>query len=358
MTRTSTIFIIFILFLSIQVNAADYNVAYTTCPAISDTASRLSCFDSYAPQITSGYEPLFGFGIDGLTSHEPNKLLGRTDSQDDSEFYMDATLSVKNPVLTPVVDQLAKMFDIDQESNIPRLYLAFTTRFSQYIGSRPSAPVVARRYNPELFMRVWRDGVHDRTNPSYWDFGYGHESNGQRISNSLAFQQALDNASVDGLPAISAREGISRGWDYLSVDWHKQWNTPLLFNLDGLTETHVEYRHYLGDGIFQGKPEEYNDWEGDGLENRPRSNYNGLILSLQYNLRNTECNDLLCFDKVEVIQQTGYARPFQNNSTQIELTTNFAGLPFYLWARSGYNSDLVNYFKYTNSWGVGFEFYR
>lgn len=181
MLRTPYLFIFSLLLLPLQGNAADYDEAFSTCPAISDTASRLACFDGYAPQANQGYEPLFGFGIDSLTSHEPNKLLGRTDSQDDSEFYMDATLSVKHPVLTPVVEQLAKIFDIDQETNIPRLYLAFTTRFSQYIGSRPSAPVVARRYNPELFMHVWRDGVHDRTNPSYWDFGYGHESNGQRI---------------------------------------------------------------------------------------------------------------------------------------------------------------------------------
>lgn len=342
--------------------------AYQTCPQEPDDAARLACFDRYslepAAQDTgiSTLEPpslaRFGSGVDGLSNHEPNKLLGRMDENDISRLYMDATLSVKHPVLNPVVDIVSSLFDIDRTRNQPRLYLAFTTRFSQYIGSRNSAPVVARRYNPELFLRVWRDGGSDRLDPSYWDFGYGHESNGQQINSEELYRQVESFYIDSGESTQFARDSISRGWDYVSVDWNKQWNNGFLPNLAGQTETAIEYRHYLDDGLFQGKPEEYNLWEGDGLSEKSRDYYDGLRLSLKYDFIAGSCPDFFCFEKVEVTHRTGYAKPFSYNTTSLELTANVAGLPINLWGRAGYNSDLVDYYDYTNSWGIGFEFFR
>jgi len=352
--------------------------AYERCPAIGDDMARLACYDSFAERgpaadarteaagdnlerlILSEIrgEPLFGFGVDGLTNHEPNKLLARMDSNDIDRLYMDATLSVKHPVLSPVVDVISDLFRIDRTRNLPRLYLAFSARFSQYLGSRQSAPVVARRYNPELFLRVWRDGGYERGDPAYWDFGYGHESNGQQVETEEAFLLAQQNAVSNGEPPWFARDQLSRGWDYLSVDWHKQWNTGLLPDLPGRTETHFEYRHYLEHGLFQGDPEEYRVWEGDGAVARTRDYYDGLRLSLQYNLVGRDCVSLVCFERIEISHTTGHAKPFEHNTTSLEITTDIAGLPLHLWARSGYNSDLVDYFDYANSWGFGMEFVR
>lgn len=337
--------------------AAESDQAFLTCPTFSDDQVRLACYDSYAPREES-MQPLLGNGVDGLTMHEPNKLLARLDSQDERVHYMDASLSVKYPVLNPVVDAISSVINIDRVRNTPRLYLAFTTRFSQYVATRQSSPVVARRYNPELFLRVWRDGVYDRTNPSHWDFGYGHESNGQRISDPQGYRLAADAADLRGDPEITARESISRGWDYLSIDWVKEWNTPFLVKLAGRTETQIEYRHYLDHGLFQGDPEEYNVWEGDGAESRPRANYSCLQFALAYTLPDEPFSDWVCFERVELEHTTGYARPFDNNSTSLEVTTQLAGIPLYFWARTGYNSDLVDYYKYTNSWGIGMEFLR
>ncbi|GJM11810.1 MAG: hypothetical protein DHS20C12_02130 [Pseudohongiella sp.] len=333
-------------------------MAYDTCPAITDDETRLQCYDRYAPQPDIRNRSLFGYGVDGLTSHESNKVLARTDGQDESKFYMDANLSVKYPIFKPVIEAVARQLDIDPDTHTPRLYLAFSTRFSQYLASRNSSPVVARRYNPELFLRVWRDGTRERTNPSYWDFGYGHESNGQRITDLEALRLAEANAISNGDLASSAREQISRGWDYVSVDWNKQWNTPFFPSLEGRTETLIEYRHYLDDGLLQGNPEEYNIWEGDGLGEKPRDYYAGLKLSLQYNLMDKPCSSLVCFNRVKLTQETGYAKPFENNTTNLELSAELLGLPFYIWGRSGYNNDLVDYYKQSNSWGIGLEFVR
>ncbi|MEX2374923.1 MAG: hypothetical protein WD942_04950, partial [Dehalococcoidia bacterium] len=222
--------------------AAAGDQPYEVCPAITDDMARLACYDSFAASETAVVgagaeranlqrmilgeirdEPLFGFGVDGLTNHEPNTLLARMDSNDINNLYMDANLSLKYPVLSPVVDLISELFEIDRARNLPRLYLAFTTRFSQYLGSRESSPVVPRRYNPELFLRVWREGGYERDDPSFWDFGYGHESNGQPIETEEAFALAQATAVGRGEPPWFARDQLSRGWDYLSIDWHKQW---------------------------------------------------------------------------------------------------------------------------------------
>ena len=338
--------------------SAASDLAYATCPAIVDDVTRLQCYDRYAPELEIADSRPFGYGVDGLTSHEPNRVFARTDSEAESQFYMDATLSIKYPIFKPVIEAAARQFDVDPETHTPRLYLAFSTRFSQYIASRESSPVVARRYNPELFLRVWRDGSQGRANPSYWDFGYGHESNGQRISDLPALQLAQASAESNGDLAGSAREQISRGWDYVSIDWNKQWNTPFLPSLGGRTETLIEYRHYVNNGLLQGKPEEYNSWEGDGLGEKSRNYYSGLKFSLQYDLLDIACYTLVCFNRVQLTHETGYAKPFENNTTRLELSTELLGLPFYIWGRSGYNNDLVDYYKQSNSWGIGLEFIR
>lgn len=348
--------------------------AYRVCPGLEDDSERLACFDRY---IGDSPEPviideervpldalidedgsLFGFGIDGLTNHEPNKLVARMDDNDVSRLYMDAELSVKHPILSPVVDVVSSLLEIDRTRNLPRLYLAFSTRFSQYIGSRDSAPVIARRYNPEVFLRVWRDGHYGRADPSYWDFGYGHESNGQQIETQELFNSVEQYYAAQNQPARFARDSISRGWDYLSLDWNKQWNTGLLPNLDGQTETELEYRHYLKHGLFQGNPEEYNTWERDGDDSKTRDYYSGLRMSLQYDFVNGVCPDFFCFERVRLSHVTGHAKPFEHNTTSLELTTNIAGLPINIWGRAGYDSDLVDYYDYTNSWGFGVEFQR
>lgn len=352
---------------------ANAEQAYSHCPALVDPMQRLACFDSYS-NVNSG-QTLVPFSVtesrngaeinepvrvtpnhfasplrEGLSSHEPNKMLARMDSNDISRLYLDATISIKHPLLTPLVERLFDSTGIELERK-PRLYLALSSRFSQYVGSRESSPVVARRYNPELFLRTWGN------NSSYWDFGYGHESNGQLINSQQGFEQEEQNYRDNNEPAVFARDGISRGWDYVSVDWYKQWQTGFLPTLTGFTTAHVEWRRFLSNGLLQGAPEEYNDWERQGTEPKPRDEYDGLRFSVQYNLVDELCI-VACFDRVELSHSTGYADLFAHNTTSLELTASLLGIPFHIWAMSGYNSDLVDYFDYSNSWGIGMEFTR
>jgi hypothetical protein len=141
------------------------------------------------------------------------------------------------------------------------------------------------------------------------------------------------------------------------VDWNKQWETGFLPSLKGFTTAHIELRRYLSDGFLQGAPEEYNDWEEQGSEPKTRDEYDGLKFSVQYNLIDELCI-IACFDRIELTHRTGYADPFSRNTTSLELTTSLLGIPFHLWAMSGYNSDLIDYYDYSNSWGIGVEFTR
>ena len=47
---------------------------------------------------------------------------------------------------------------------------------------------------------------------------------------------------------------------------------------------------------------------------------------------------------------------FDRNTTTLELTTDIYGLPLHFWGKTGYNNDLIDYYDYTNSWGIGLEF--
>jgi hypothetical protein len=278
-------------------------------------------------------------------------MLARTDSNDIDRLYMDAVLSLKYPILTPLVESIFDFTGFQLEKK-PRLFIAFSSRFSQYIGSRDSSPVVARSYNPELFVRSWTD-----SNDSYWDLGFGHESNGQQINDQQAFTQLEQYYIGKNEEPSFARDSISRGWDYLSVDWNRQWETGFLPSLKGFTTAHIELRRYLSDGFLQGVPEEYNNWEEQGVEARPRDQHDGLKFSVQYNLVDELCV-IACFDRLELTHRTGYADVFNRNTTSLELTTSLVGVPFHIWAMSGYNSDLIDYYDYSNSWGIGIEFTR
>jgi hypothetical protein len=242
------------------------------------------------------------------------------------------------------VTEAVERFAPGDDEYFLQMYMAFTGRFSQYIGDRDSSPVVARRFTPEVFFRMWS------SEDNYMDFGIGHESNGQRIHTEDSFQLEQTALLAAGDPAWFARDSLSRGWDYTSASWRRTWTDNFA--------TQIKTRHYLSNGPMQGNAEEYNTWEDGGTKLRPRDRYDGFSVDLQYNFNESRCllgTLPICFDKVQLTQETGYAKMFDNNTTTLELTTNFFGMPLQVWARTGYNSDLVDYYSYSNSWGLGIE---
>jgi hypothetical protein len=288
-----------------------------------------------------------------LTTYEPNHLMMRNDNNDSDTMYMDFTLSSKYPIFPnePHLNAFHEAATTTLENLLPgddeffmQFYVGFSGRFSQYLGTRDSSPVVSRRYNPTVFYRIWGTEV------NYFDLGVGHESNGQRIHTEEAYLREADDFEANGEPREHARDGISRGWDYNFVHWQHDWNPNLV--------TGITLRHYLPDGPMQGPVEEYNLWEDGGTHLRPRDNYDGISFNAQYLFNRSRCllTELpFCFKKVEITQETGYAKMFRNNTTTVEFTSDIFGLPIQLWSKTGYNSNLVDYYQYTTSWGIGIE---
>lgn len=288
-----------------------------------------------------------------LTSHEPSMLMPRNDSLDSSATYLDFQVSAKHPLFanSRTLNQFhAHMADLVEEL-IPgdeeyfmQLYLAFTGRFSQYIFERDSAPVVARTFNPAIFYRFWSSAR------NYLDVEFGHESNGQRIHSPDALWREQQEYIRDGEPAFYARDSLSRGWDYMALTWQRSWGTQW--------SSQLRARHFLNHGPLQGKAEEYNTWEDGGTRNRPRRQYDGLSLGLRYEFSTSPCllgDSHVCFRNLKYRFDTGYSAPFDNNTSTLELTTDFFGIPIQLWAKTGYNTNLVDYYRHTTSWGLGIE---
>lgn len=283
----------------------------------------------------------------GLTSYEPNRIGWRFDDNDVAEGYLDATVSLKYPFLHDGYFS-NKEFD-------GGLYFAFTGRFSQYIESRESSPVISKRFNPKLFWRYWL-GDDSR----YIDLGLAHESNGQNINSEAAYLRAREDFILEGQNPDFARDYISRGWDYLSLDWKHAFEYS-----HGNLDTYLNLKYFLDDGPFQGEPEEYNDWEGYGVQRRKE--YDGIGLLAKYEFGRSFClggaaaRDAdgwvpdVCLKKVSWEYTTGYDGLFDNDTNRLEFTVDLWSFPVMFWGQTGYNSDLVDYFREVDSWGITLE---
>ena len=234
------------------------------------------------------------------------------------------------------------------DNYLPSPYFAFTGRFAQYIGSRDSSPVIGKRFNPKLIFRYWIGGV---DTDKYFDIAYSHESNGQRINTAVMYQNLQNDFIAKGEKAYFANDYISRGWDY----WDLMWNHKQELSGGHLT-TSLNYKYFLDNGYLQGEPEEYQAWEG-GNEGKLRKQVDGITLIAKYSKgfdKRSQCG-FLDGCKLELFYTTGTKDTFKYNSTRIEFTTKIFDMPVMLWAAKGYNSDLVDYYKNTNSYGISFE---
>lgn len=279
-----------------------------------------------------------------LCSYEPNTV-GYTRDSDDVGF-VDFKISVRYQLFPDWITRGLNHVTSDLGNNVG-LYFGLTGRLGQYFGTRESAPLIGKRFNPKLFFRYWPD----ETRLGYIDFAFlAHESNGQFISTETQYREAQMAAERPEF----ANDHISRGWDYLELVWKK---VPRYDADKTSLSTYVTLKYFLPNGPLQGKPEEYNDWENHP-EGKPRNQVNGVAAMLKYHKTgkwfNPKDENWAIFSdiKLSVAYETGYREIFRYNTVRLEAGTKVMQLPLNLWVQEGYGSDLAQYYKKVTSWGI------
>lgn len=265
--------------------------------------------------------------------------IGWTNDSDDVGF-LDINLSLKYPIMPKALGGVLRY---------SRVYFAASTRFAQYLDTRPSSPVIGKRFNPKL---LWRQVINwyekgsnagktcderDSTDGcDYVDIAFAHESNGQSVDDAREFevQNLVQRGQVE-----FARDHISRGWDYLELAGRKWVGHSGKFRLD------YSLKHFLREGPLQGKAEDFFDFErvlDPEVKHRRRVHGLGLHGTWQPSPGT----------RVAVGLETGSSRPFRHNTARVEGNMEFAELPLMLFYQQGYGSDLTLFYRRVSSWGI------
>ncbi|WP_221031830.1 hypothetical protein [Actomonas aquatica] len=316
-----------------------------------------------------------------LRAYEPLSV-GYTFQED--EHFLDFTLSVMVPLLHGYYPDLET--PPTGETEMPagsklRPYFAFTGRAGQYINTRNSQPVVGKRFNPLISARYWwwnQGASPEARADTFVELVYAHESNGQWISGEAPFRASLGLHYLDELHRLeeergplndalraralrtayeSTRDEISRGWDYIGLNFSVRGGGILPNDNHRLQ---MKLSHYLSWGLLQQDAEEFAIWEDDA-EGKPRDwvdgfelRYDGMMPLARWEL----------FDGVEIdsewalIYKTGIARPFRHHTFEAEAGLLINGFPLKFWYRYGYMNDLISYYRKESAGGLRFSFNR
>lgn len=317
-------------------------------------------------------------------AYEPTEVgytVDQTDGRDDR--FLDATISFMLPIFHSMEVPTAREH---RQTNFlrgwsyarARPYFAMTDRFGQFVYTRESSPVVNKRFNPALLMRWWakeRDPANTsdsalESEDNFFEVIYAHESNGQSVDTERQYLAQVaahleENSDLEPDEQLrrahrSARDNISRGWDYVGFqfarDWDPNWNGRFAFRARA---------HFYIDGLFQGNMEEFNDWEVDPdhptvrFTGRPeRADYDGLTFRVAYVSHTNKPNDDGFDGRCALTYTTGYAQPGRHNTLKFEIGFRFRNVPLLLWVRTGYNSDLIDYYRRDTSFGAKLSFWR
>ncbi len=267
-----------------------------------------------------------------LETFEDN-FIGTTWDSDDRVF-MDFTVSLVYELFN-----FARYADKDIAFKF-----AFTGRLGQYIGTRYSSPVVGKRFNPYFFFE-YRPACKNM----FMSLGYGHESNGQSIDDSVTFMSSANSANSDEHQSI---DYISRGWDYIGLGYLH--NFHLLANC--ISTFNGSLRAYLNNGLLQGPTEGYRVWERDWYGKRyARNEVSGIsgTLIADFVPRSNINSKGVRIKRIKLGYETGIMAPFLTNSFKCSITVNAMHVPLTFSYSNGYNGDLAQYGIRNNSFSVG-----
>jgi hypothetical protein len=277
-----------------------------------------------------------------LQPHQPITA-GYTHDSDDAP-YLDVTLSAK-----------VRLLPLNWTGTRNRLFLAMSTRFGFYWGTRPGSPVIGKSYNPELFWRFLTN-PHSLSASSgsptgrfgdYIDLGYAHESNGQVVHTPQQYQEEL--ALLHDLQYTD--NFIHRGWDYVELNWRQLHAYDIATLFQG--------KYFMPDGLLQGQPDEYHAWE-DNPQGKPRREVDGLSMQVEYPSASVRIpvntSVIVSRPNLTLRYATGDSQPFRYSTVRAEFGFQLLSLPLAIWAQRGYMSDLAMYYLRVQSYGIELRF--
>jgi hypothetical protein len=311
-----------------------------------------------------------------IHAYEPNEGGYTVDQADDS--FLDFTLSLFIPLMAPSkYPALERAPDNPasfarpirfQFERLPTPFFAMTERAGQYIGTRDSSPVVNKRFNPVFGLRWWAAGPQE-TEDNFLELVYAHESNGQHVGNEAQFNAQMaaylkrDTVRADGDNAgeafRSARDNLSRGWDYVGIQWARDWNVdwPVF---EGKVGSRLKFNYYLPWGLMQRDAEDYKAWEHmpDGKWRRTVDGVSLRLTAVRPGASFAKLGWVTPFERNALILTTGYSKFGRYNTIQAETGFSIKEWPIIFWYRYGYNRDLIDYYHKDHSFGVKLSIWK
>lgn len=258
-----------------------------------------------------------------LESNEPNYVAWTASDDTDnnhSEFY----ISLKYPIFSNLWEWGADVLFI------------YNGKYDFYIGSRDSAPIVSRLQNPGIAIEKAFNG---KNGPHNLRIGWYHESNGQSVETQTQFNNTEN-----------AIDHVSRGWDYLGIDYKKSFKPDLIFDTSLRLFCDCQAMGFLDkreDEIFW-RPvvEQPSIWDFDGfrtgLEYSP-----GKIGNFLTNVR----------IRADIRTGLGDSDAFGNVSGKLSLSFRIAdNIPLSIFYFNGYGKDISTYHRRDQYIGFGFVF--
>lgn len=295
------------------------------------------------------------------------------------------------PVFRPPGPTLASPFRTWQfYSYRPSVYFAMNAQQGFYwFGSRYSSPVISKRMNPLVSFRWWaaahpddpRAGKAMESDDNFVELVYAHESNGQYLdtldgftSQVATYQHRLvprPDGDNYGEAFRHARDNLSRGWDYVGLQFSRDWDWEGEGKSFWTLNLRAKYNYYLPYGLLQHREEEYRAWEADP-EGKPRKYVDGTSIRLTGVHREPAGKSWkgdwwfpMLPDRFAATWTTGSAHPGRFNTWKFEASLPFVRLvpvvgklPAMLWYRDGYNVNQIDYFRKNRSFGIKLSIWK
>lgn len=268
-----------------------------------------------------------------LRGYEPSYLVYAFDDDDHLEFK----ISIKYPLLESSFGTVGDFFGGENQ-----IYFSYTGKYDFFLFSddpaRDSAPVISRVQNPGLFITNKRPDFNGE-GLEMVSVGWFHESNGQQIGDNTTFMNTANAADF-----------VSRGWDYLGVDFRFRSKSPWFFDGDVVYDLRTRlFCDCQGFGFIDDREDDITIF--GGTQTARIEDFDGLRFTI-----NNYANRWLHYG-LQLRTGTADTDALENLSYMFQISWRIGNVPVRLFYFNGYGKDISTYHIKDEYAGFGFEFW-